>query len=286
MANLHFARIGDVWKHGPLVEVLTTMRPDLYAETHAGSASYQLTPSPERGYGVYHLLHEAAAAPDVDHSCYLDILRRHTSTAEPIFPGSPALAMQVLGDSARYLFCDTDPASVASIQAWAATHGIQGVATVVGDGVTAVRARVMPLDRTAAGRALVFLDPYQPFEVIQELGISAVDFLAELATSGLPALLWYGFDHASRPATQDQLRTAMDAAGHDAVWCAEIVPSYLGDPRFPFHSGFVGCGLVGVNLSATAVRACAAYGRGLERVYRDAVALGRYDGSLHYQQIA
>src|SRR5919201_4868027 len=50
MANPHFARIGDVWKHGPLVEVLTTMRPDLYAETHAGSAAYQLTPSPERGY--------------------------------------------------------------------------------------------------------------------------------------------------------------------------------------------------------------------------------------------
>jgi hypothetical protein len=183
-------------------------------------------------------------------------------------------------------FCDTDPANVTSIQGWATTHGIQGVDTVVGDGVTAVRARVMPLDRPAAARALVFLDPYQPFEVIDELDISAVDFLAELATSGLPALLWYGFDHASRPTTQGQLRTVMDAAGHQAVWCAEMVPSYLEDPRFPFHSGFVGCGLVGVNLSATAVRACAAYGRGLERVYRDAVALGRYDGSLHYQQIA
>lgn len=286
MANLHFARIGDVWKHGPLVQVLTAMRPHLYAETHAGSASYQLTPSPERGYGIYHLLRKATAAPDVDQSPYLDILRRHTNIAEPVFPGSPALAMQVLGGSARYLFCDTDPASVTSIQGWAAAHGIKGVETVVGDGVTAVRARVMPLDRTAAARALVLLDPYQPFEPVQELGISAADFLGELATSGVPALLWYGFDHASRPTSHDQLRTVMDAAGHEAVWCAEIVPSYLEDHRFPFHSGFVGCGLVGVNLSATAVQACAAYGRGLERVYRDAVALGRYDGSLHYQQIA
>jgi 23S rRNA (adenine2030-N6)-methyltransferase len=285
MANLHVARIGDVWKHGPLVEVLTTMRPKLYAETHAGSACYPLTPSPERDYGVYHLLHQAAAAPDVDHSPYLDILRRHTSTPEPVFPGSPSLAMQALGESASYLFCDTDPASVASIQDWATTHGIQEVETVVGDGITAVRARLMSVDRTAAGRALVFLDPYQPFEPVEELGISAVDFLAELATSGLAALLWYGFDHASRPTTHAQLRTAMDAASHDAVWCAEIVPSYLEDPRFPFHSGFVGCGLVGVNLSGAAVRACAAYGRGLERVYRDAVALGRYDGSLHYEQI-
>jgi hypothetical protein len=162
----------------------------------------------------------------------------------------------------------------------------QWVETVVGDGVTAVRARLMSLDRTAAGRALVFLDPYQPFEAIEALGISAIDFLAELATSGLAALLWYGFDHASRPTTQSQLRTTMDAAAHDALWCAEIVPSYLEDPRFPFHSGFVGCGLVGVNLSATAVQACAAYGRGLERVYQHAVVLGRYDGGLHYEQIA
>jgi 23S rRNA (adenine2030-N6)-methyltransferase len=291
IANLHFARIGDVWKHGPLVEVLTTMRPEVYAETHAGSASYPLTPSPERSYGVYRLLQAAAAALDVDRSPYLDLLRRHANTREPVFPGSPALAMQVLGDSARYLFCDTDPASVSSIQGWAATHAIQGVQTVADDGVKAVRARVMSLDRTAAGRALVFLDPYEPFEVIDELGISAVGFLAELATSGLAALLWYGFDHASRPTTHAQLRAVTDAAAHDAVWCAEIVPSYLGDPRFPSHSGFVGSGLMGVNLSAMALRACAAYGRGLERVYRDAVALGRYDGSLHYgslhyQQIA
>jgi hypothetical protein len=89
-----------------------------------------------------------------------------------------------------------------------------------------------------------------------------------------------------RAATRDQLRTVMDAAGPDAAWWAEMVPSYLEDPRFPFHSGFVGCGLIGVNLSATAARACAAFGSGLERVYRDAVALDHYNGSLHCQQIA
>jgi 23S rRNA (adenine2030-N6)-methyltransferase len=285
MANLHFARIGDVWKHGPLVEILTTMRPDFYAETHAGSARYRLTPSPERSYGVYHLLQTAATASEVDRSPYLDILRRHTSNPEPIYPGSPVLAMEVLGDSACYQFCDVDPTSIQSIHAWAATHGVQGVETVVGDGLGAVRARLRALDRSAAGRTFVFLDPYQPFEAAEGLGTSAVDFLVELASSGFLALLWYGFDHASRAATQDQLRMAMGAAGRDAVWWAEMVPSYLEDPRFPFHSGFVGCGLVGVNLSAMAVEACAAYGRGLERVYRDAVALGCYDGSLHYQQI-
>ena len=65
-----------------------------------------------------------------------------------------------------------------------------------------------------------------------------------------------------------------------------MTPAYLEDPEFPFHSGFVGCGLVGVNLSGAAARACAAYGSGLERVYRHAVVLGSYDGSLRYEQLA
>jgi len=37
MANAHYARIGDVWKHLPLVEVLTFERPGRYWESHAGS---------------------------------------------------------------------------------------------------------------------------------------------------------------------------------------------------------------------------------------------------------
>jgi len=289
VANVHFARIGDVWKHGPLVEVLAAMRPDRYVETHAGSAGYPLTPSPERGYGAYHLLREAAASPEVAGSPYLGILRRHATGAEPVFPGSPAVAMAVLGDRARYLFCDTDPASVASIRAWAAASGVRGAETVTGDGLGAVRARLKAGDLAAAGRTLVFLDPYEPFEAVEGLGVSAADLLGDLAAAGVPALLWYGFDRAGRAArasVQARLRGVLDAAGRAQVWWAEMVPAYLADPRFPFRSGFVGCGLLGLGLSAAAAAACAAYGRGLERVYRGAVVSDGYDGSLRYRQLA
>jgi hypothetical protein len=53
MANVHYARIGDVWKHLPLAEVLTIERPGRYWESHAGSSSYPLTRSPQRDYGVF-----------------------------------------------------------------------------------------------------------------------------------------------------------------------------------------------------------------------------------------
>jgi hypothetical protein len=59
MANVHYARISDVWKYLPLAEVLTIERPGSYWESHAGSASYPPTRSPERDYGVFLFLERA-----------------------------------------------------------------------------------------------------------------------------------------------------------------------------------------------------------------------------------
>ena len=47
MAKGHYARIGDVWKHLPLAEVLSIERPGRYWESHAGPSSYSLTRSPD-----------------------------------------------------------------------------------------------------------------------------------------------------------------------------------------------------------------------------------------------
>ena len=69
MANVHYAQIGDVWKHLPLAEVLGIEVPRRYLESHAGSASYPLTPSAERSYGVLHFVSEAECSPVLDAAC-------------------------------------------------------------------------------------------------------------------------------------------------------------------------------------------------------------------------
>ncbi len=51
MANVHYAEIGDVWKHLLLAEVLGIEGPRRYLESHAASSSYPLSPSAERSYG-------------------------------------------------------------------------------------------------------------------------------------------------------------------------------------------------------------------------------------------
>lgn len=48
MANRHFGKVADVWKHLPLVEILAVDQPNQYGETHAGSAGYRLVDDSER----------------------------------------------------------------------------------------------------------------------------------------------------------------------------------------------------------------------------------------------
>ncbi|MGH2447487.1 MAG: hypothetical protein ACRDFS_02630 [Chloroflexota bacterium] len=72
MANRHFAKFADIWKHLTLLEVLWIERPRRCWETHAGTAFYPLTPSPERTYGIYHFLESVDSSPPLASSAYAD----------------------------------------------------------------------------------------------------------------------------------------------------------------------------------------------------------------------
>ena len=60
MANHHYGRIGDIWKHLPLAEILEIEQPAEYWESHGGSARYPLTHSWQRDFGVFYFLSHAA----------------------------------------------------------------------------------------------------------------------------------------------------------------------------------------------------------------------------------
>lgn len=74
VANRHYAKIADVWKHLPLAELLAVQPPTLYLESHAGSALYPLTASPERDYGVRWFLDHAEASPATANCAYRGLL--------------------------------------------------------------------------------------------------------------------------------------------------------------------------------------------------------------------
>ena len=86
MANVYYARIGDVWKHLPLAEVLRIERPGRYWESHSGSSSYPLTRSPEREYGVFLFLERADRSSALEGSAYTAGSSTPTSAAGPPRP--------------------------------------------------------------------------------------------------------------------------------------------------------------------------------------------------------
>jgi 23S rRNA (adenine2030-N6)-methyltransferase len=75
VANIYFGNVGDVWKHLLLVEVLGIERPARYWESHAGSAFYPLTRSPDRDFGVYTFLDRADSLPALRTSTYRRLLQ-------------------------------------------------------------------------------------------------------------------------------------------------------------------------------------------------------------------
>jgi 23S rRNA A2030 N6-methylase RlmJ len=158
VANRHFGRIADVWKHLPLCEVLAQERPSWYAETHAGSAAYESVDDAERRYGVHRFHTVAEHEPVLTHSRYA--IHIGPVLDDGRIPGSPLLAMLELGVSSRYMLCDMDPGSAKDLTTWADRLGLaEHVKVITGDGMATVAEHVLD---GPVRPAVVHVDPYDP----------------------------------------------------------------------------------------------------------------------------
>ena len=81
MANRHFGKAGDVWKHLMLCEVLAALEPTHYAESHAGTGAYDLVHDDERNCGVGHFLEVSSVIETLGASAYAHALRVHSQSA-------------------------------------------------------------------------------------------------------------------------------------------------------------------------------------------------------------
>jgi 23S rRNA A2030 N6-methylase RlmJ len=218
MANPHFANLGDVWKHLLLTEVISWLRPQLYVETHAGSATYRLVDDVERGLGAEMFLSASSEIEPLRGSPYRRHILEFARGAEPSYPGSPLLAMMLLGRACRYVFCDTDPASVADLQAARERCGLRDEVRVVhGDGLAETTAL---LQAHAIGAAsLVHVDPFD-FHTAAPGVVSALELVTCLAAASIPTFAWYGLTAAS--AAHELFHEVTIAAPAARAWCAEL----------------------------------------------------------------
>lgn len=296
MANRHFGKLGDVWKHLPLCEVLTVERPSLYAETHAGSAAYPPVDDPERRYGVHRfssVAHRDAVLAGSRYVTHLDWALGgddHGSSAAsqtgvgPQVPGSPLLAMLELGGSPRYVLCDIDPASVQDLNVWAARLDLADRVTVVeGDGMAIVTERV--LDAAPDASAFVHVDPYDP-DAREPGSVSALELTARLINTGVGVLYWYGFD---APADRGWALRSLGHATDAGLWCGDMLVTAAdgavhddGDLGRATTPG-TGFGIVLANVTPPTLDRCRALGSALARAYDGAALPDGRSGALDFQ---
>lgn len=236
MANPHFANVGDVWKHLWLAGVLATARPSQYIETHAGSARYRLVDDAERAIGVRTFLAAVQTCDLLRRSAYGRQISGLAASGQRSYPGSPLLAMMMLDRACRYIFCDTDHASVVDLLRERDRLGLRDQARVVhGDGLTETRTL---LEAGEIGQAsLVHVDPFD-FDA-RDRGFSARDLVKRLVTSAVPVIAWYHL--ATSAASLRLFADIMTAAPGAPAWCAEV---QVQGPRANRAGIGSGCGIL------------------------------------------
>jgi 23S rRNA A2030 N6-methylase RlmJ len=278
MANPHFGKIADVWKHAALVEVLEREPPGWYAETHAGSGAYAIVPDAERRFGVLRFLEVAPRFTVLARSRYRAIAAAYVESDRGLYPGSALLAMTVLGDASSYLLCDLDQESITDLRRWSRELGLHSCEVAETDGMAAVAAW---LDGEARGPGLVHIDPFDP-DARGPGGYSALELAARVADSGTGLVYWYGYDEASDQAWAHQKLAALTRAplwyGDVLVTGASDSPGDLGRATTP-GTGF---GVILANLQAGTVAACAALGNALSDAYADAIFPDGCPGNLAF----
>ena len=195
MANRHFGRIGNIWKHLPLAEILLLERPRRYWESHAGSASYSLTSSTERNYGVYYFWEQSRSSSELVSCQYRQTLAHSAFRCDRSsrYPGSVQIAMEIFGKAAAYLLLDLDMDSVVSLRRAAADLQLVNVVSMQVDGVTEIGRAGGQLDTSEAEATFVLVDPFYPVgDTIRS--VTPTELFCQLANRGFKAMFWYGFD--------------------------------------------------------------------------------------------
>ena len=147
------------------------------------------------------------------------------------------LAMMLLGRACRYVFYDTDRASVDDLLAARDRLGLQDRVEVVhGDGLAETLAL---LETRAIGQAsLVHVDPFD-LRAPGPGGVSAQDLVGRLAAAAIPTIVWYPL--ATRADSLELLHDVTTAAPEARAWCAEL---HVGGPRANPAGIGPGCGIL------------------------------------------
>ncbi|MCM0233406.1 hypothetical protein [Bacteroides fragilis] len=293
MTYTHFGKQADVLKHLLLCELLRIEKPRVYVETNAACAQYALEKTPEQEYGIYHFLKRAEAAekkciPErTEYYHPQEALRRsfyYQQESEAMqanrYIGSPGLAMNILGDTARYIFFDIESEPLENVSQYAGTKELKECINLFNrDSIEGT----LELLSSLPASSFLHIDPYE-IDKPGRNGRTYLDVFIEAAKAGMRCFLWYGYmTLKDKRHLEELIAQSLPEAGIRNATGVELTLKMIKEDVAESNPGVLGSGVLGANLSEESNAVIPQYAAWLEEIYKDA-KYKNLDGSVYLTQ--
>ena len=280
-------------KHLLLCELLRIEKPQVYVETNAACAQYALERTPEQEYGIYHFLKRAEAAekeciPErTEYYHPQEALRRsfyYQQESEAMqanrYIGSPGLAMNILGDTARYIFFDIESEPLENVSQYAGTKELKECINLFNrDSIEGT----LELLSSLPASSFLHIDPYE-IDKPGRNGRTYLDVFIEAAKAGMRCFLWYGYmTLKDKRHLEELIAQSLPEAGIRNATGVELTLKMIKEDIAESNPGVLGSGVLGANLSEESNAVIQKYAAWLEEIYKDA-KYKNLDGSVYLTQ--
>jgi len=278
MGYRHFGKIGDIWKHLPLCEVIQNENITTYVETNSAYFDYQLTHSDEQNYGIGWFLKNAHRKPSLRESAFFKLLKPLYD--KNIYLGSCGQAMQLLSNKVEeYIFYDLDKEALNSIRKGADSLGLLNkVEMKLTDSATGL----IKLIPNLSENAFVHIDPYVMHQPNND-GYSYLDGFVEASRKGIKCFLWYGFETLADQKEIDTLLIAKLQEESITFSCDELILKEIQEDSIPFNPGVLGCGILTSNLTKKSIDRIKEFASSLVDIYQEVEFKG-VSGALYHDE--
>ncbi|HJO95655.1 MAG TPA: hypothetical protein QF753_19830 [Victivallales bacterium] len=243
MPYKHFGRIGDVWKHLPLGEILKIEKPNKYIETNSAFPKYKIKEDWKIDYGIKWFIKNADELTETE---YVRIEQEYLNRSE--YLGSTGIAMDILGNSCKeYHFYDIEKDALLKNEEYADKLSLSNVFTHIGD------SRTTPLDIIPKlnHKDFIHIDPYTILDTNSN-GHSYSKLFESTLGNNIKSLLWYGYDNdKEKIKIRDWAENVIHSHKKNQIKLYEIEIVNLQNLPQELNPGIKGCGILIANLTQT-----------------------------------
>lgn len=280
MGYKHFGRIGDVWKHLPLCEVVLNESIKRYIETNSAYFEYLLEHSPEQNYGVGLFINEAERFTELKKTKYYHLIEPFYKSNK--YLGSCGQIVHLLQNKPEsYIFYDIDEEALESINNSVISMGLSHkVVTRLMDSATGVMELIPELN----SEDFIHIDPYFIHQPNKD-GFSYLDVFFEASKKGVKCFLWYGFVTLEQKRQIKDLLTARISQHENIdISCDELILNEIQENSMRINPGILGCGILTSNLTRKSIDKIEGYAELLVEMYKGARFKGM-DGGVYHDKI-